>query len=154
MKIRLEIDSNADEDEIVIHCRELSPEIAELEKLIRNTTKKIDLHFYRDNTEYFIQLSEILFFEAGENNVTAHTADNMYTVKNKLYMLEEMLPDNFVRVSKSTILNCDKVFSVEKHISSFSTLQFSKTHKQVFVSRNYLKNLQQRLDKRRNNHEN
>jgi len=109
--------------------------------------------FYKDTSEYYLDLSEILFFEAQDTTVFAHTRNDVYKVKSKLYQLEDTLPDGFIRVSKSTILNADKVFSLERHITSFSTVEFSGTHKQVFVSRNYLKSLTSRLDERRNHHE-
>ncbi|WP_332525109.1 LytTR family DNA-binding domain-containing protein [Terrisporobacter sp.] len=44
--------------------------------------------------EYYISLSDILFFETEENTMSAHTIDNVYQVKYKLYELEEILPKN------------------------------------------------------------
>jgi len=67
-----------------------------------------------------------------------------------LYELEEMLPNNFVRVSKSTILNVNQIYSINRNLTSSSLVQFYKSYKQVYVSRNYNKILKQRLEERRN----
>ena len=40
-----------------------------------------------------------------------------------------LLPINFIRVSKSTILNVDHIFSIEKNLTASSIVQFNKTHK-------------------------
>lgn len=71
-------------------------------------------------------------------------------IKYRLYELEEILPKYFVRVSKSTILNVNQVYSIDKNITSSSIIKFSKSYKQVYVSRNYYKILKQRLEERRN----
>lgn len=90
-----------------------------------------------------------MFFETSGTSIHAHTSDNFYQVKNKLYELEKILPSNFIRVSKSTIINVKHIYSIEKNITSSSIVQFSNTHKQVYVSRNYYKLLKQRIDQSR-----
>lgn len=149
MKIRIEIDEFADEDEVIIKCRELNNNIKKIQQSIMQYSTSVNLNFFKDNTEYYIPISSVLFFEASEREITAHTADDLYRIKNKLYELEKILPCNFVRVSKSAILNIDHIYSVEKNITSASLVKFNKSHKQLYVSRNYYKNLKQRLDERR-----
>ena len=149
MKIRIEIDEFADEDEVIIKCRELNNNIKKIQQSIMQYSTSVNLNFFKDNTEYYIPISSVLFFEASEREITAHTADDLYRIKNKLYELEKILPCNFVRVSKSAILNIDHIYSLEKNITSASLVKFNKSHKQLYVSRNYYKNLKQRLDERR-----
>ena len=60
-----------------------------------------------------------------------------------------MLPRNFMRVSKSAILNLNLVYSVEKNITASSLVRFMGTDKIVYVSRIYYKAMKQRLDERR-----
>jgi len=86
-----------------------------------------------------VSYSDILFFETNGNSIDSHTENDAFQVKHKLYELEEILPSNFVRVSKSTILNINKIYSIDKNIVGVSEVQFYKTHKQVHVSRLYYK---------------
>ncbi len=153
MKVRIEIDSNIEEDEIIIRCKELTKSIQKIEETIQQENQIINFTFYKDNTEYYIPLNSILFFETSGNEINAHTSNEIYEVKYKLYELEEILPINFIRVSKSTILNVDYIFSIEKNLTASSIVQFNKTHKQVYVSRNYYKKLKERINERRNSYE-
>lgn len=151
MKIEIEVDENIKEDKFIIKCKELTDDINKIQKAIKEILeKKIQITFYKDNVEYYISLGEVLFFETENTNINAHTKENVYQVKYKLYELEEILPNNFMRVSKSTILNVDLIYSVTKNITSSSVVEFQNTHKTVYVSRYYYKPLKLKLlEKRR-----
>ncbi len=149
MKIRLEFDNGAQEPEIVIRCKELTDDVLRIQRILADNTKGDDVVFYKNNSRCYFPLNDVLFFESGEHEICAHTTNDVYTVKEKLYTLEDKLPRNFVRISKSAILNTLHVFSLEKHITSYSTVSFNKSQKQAFVSRNYLKDLLARLDETR-----
>ena len=150
MKVRIEIDETLEDDEVIIRCKELNNTVQKVQQSISNITSYTNLVFYKNDIEYYLPLNQILFFETSENNVTAHTDKDIYKIKYRLYELEEMLPKYFVRVSKSTILNVNQVYSIDKNITSSSIIKFSKSYKQVYVSRNYYKILKQRLEERRN----
>lgn len=150
MKIKIEVNQDLEEDEIIIKCKELNPEIQKIEQSIRQISQKVNIIFYKDNIEYYLPLNTILFFETSEKGIDAHTIDAIYQIKRKLYELEEILPKQFVRVSKSTILNVNHIYSIDKNLTSSSIVQFNKTYKQVYVSRSYFKSLKQRLEERRN----
>ena len=59
-----------------------------------------------------------------------------------------MLPSSFVRIAKSAIVNTAKIYSVARDLTASSRVQFSGTHKQIYVSRRYYQNLRQRLQER------
>ena len=150
MKIRIEICENLEEDEVVIKCKELNRTVQKIQQSISDITVLPKLTFYKDDIEYYLPLNTILFFETSENSIQAHTEKDIYKIKYKLYELEGILPNNFIRVSKSTILNVSQVYSIDRNLTSSSIVQFYKSHKQVYVSRNYYKKLKQRLEERRN----
>lgn len=149
MKIKIEIDDAADEEEVIIRCRKLTGNIRKIQQTLTELSKVPDIAFYKDNVEFFLDINDVLFFETSGNFIDAHTSDNVFQVKAKLYELEESLPSDFIRVAKSTILNVSHIYSIEKNITSSSIVKFFKSHKQVYVSRNYYKVLKQRMDERR-----
>ena len=151
MKIRIEVDKEIQEDEVIIKCKQLNDDVTNIQKALTDIlSKKAQIIFYKNNSEYYIPLSEILFFETAESSISAHTIDNIYQVKYKLYELEDILPNNFMRVSKSTILNIDYIYSITKNLTSSSIVEFQNTHKKVYVSRHYYKLLKFKLlEKRR-----
>ena len=151
MRIRIEVDEQIQENEIIVICNELNEDIRNIQKALSDIlSKKKQITFYKENTEYFIPLDDILFFETEESNISAHTINDVYGVKYKLYELEEILPRNFLRVSKSTILNINHIYSITRNLTSASIVEFKHTYKKVFVSRHYYKVLQFKLlEKRR-----
>lgn len=110
MKIKIEIDESLSEDEVLIRCRGLTEQVTEIQKAVSevvNTSKRFV--FYRGNTEYYLALEEILFFETDGDGINAHTRDNIYQTKYKLYELEDLLPGCFMRISKSSIVNTNHI---------------------------------------------
>lgn len=149
MKIKIEMDENFTEEEVVIRCGSLNARVQEIQKAVMEISKGNErFTFYRGETEYYLALDEILFFETDGGAVNAHTADNVYQTKHKLYELEELLPGHFMRISKSSILNVNKIYSMTRSISACE-VQFLNTHKQVFVSRYYFKPLKEKLEEKR-----
>ncbi|MBN3346407.1 DNA-binding protein [Clostridium botulinum] len=150
MRIRIEVDNKIEEDEVIIRCSELSEDVKNIQIMLGDMlSRKKQITFYKGDTEYYLSLEEILFFETEENGICAHTIDNIYNVKYKLYELEEFLPGYFMRVSKSTILNTNHIYSITRRISSSSKIEFQNTYKQVYVSRYYYKPLKIKLLEKR-----
>jgi len=148
MKVRIELDPQMDEPEMIIRAPRLTEEVARLQQLILEQ-KMTPLTFYKDRSEYFVDVSEILFFETDGEKIYGHTREEAYEVRQKLYELEEILPIAFCRISKSTIVNTKQIYSIEKSFSGTSTVNFYQTHKQVHVSRHYYQLLKERLKEMR-----
>lgn len=151
MKIRIELNEEYEEPEVVIHCASLTPQIIELESQLSGLHKEAEpqLLLHKEETEYFVNLHDILFFETDSKCVRAHTTKDVFETKYKLYELESMLPSMFLRISKSGIVNCSKIYSVNRNLTAASEIAFSGTHKTVFVSRSYYKTLKAKLEEKR-----
>lgn len=148
MKVRIELDPEMDEPEMIIRAPRLTEDVARLQQLILEQ-KMTPLTFYKDRSEYFVDVSEILFFETDGEKIYGHTKEEAYEVRQKLYELEEILPIAFCRISKSTIVNTKQIYAIEKSFSGTSTVNFYQTHKQVHVSRHYYQLLKERLKEMR-----
>lgn len=150
MKIKIEIDESLSEDEVLIRCRGLTEQVTEIQKAVSevvNTSQRFV--FYRGNTEYYLALDEILFFETDGDGINAHTRDNIYQTKYKLYELEDLLPGCFMRISKSSIVNTNHIYSISRNLTASSVVAFAGTHKQVYVSRYYYKPFVNKLEEKR-----
>lgn len=150
MKIKVETDPNITEDEIILHCKELNEETITIQKRIAEIIQAgLKLTVVRGDQEYFLELKEILFFETAGVTVAVHTTNQIYETHLRLYELEKMLPGNFLRVSKSTIINTDKIRSIRKNIAGASEVEFDSSAKKAFVSRSYFKVLTNKLEEKR-----
>jgi DNA-binding LytR/AlgR family response regulator len=151
MKIKIEIQDDLIEDEVVIRCSKLNEDVQRIGQAVSeiiNSSQK--LTFFKGGKEFYLMLKDILFFETEEKKVNVHTKDDIYQSKYKLYELEEMLPGYFMRVSKSTILNTKEIYSISWNLTSTSVVGFTGTQKSVYVSRSYYKVLKNKLDEKKN----
>ena len=154
MKIRVEIDDHLteDEEEVVIRCRSVSEEVMMLQKQVSEIVSlKLRLEVFKGDTVLYIKPEEILFLETADNFLAVHTAREIYSAKQRLYELEEILPSSFVRISKSSIVNITNIRSVKKNITGPSEIEFEGTVKRAYASRSYLKQLMNRLEEKRIN---
>ena len=150
MKVKLVIDETLVEDEIIVKCRELSDEIILLQKHIKNLKQESNkICLSKNDMEYYIDTKDILFFETTNTEVCAHTVDDVYYIKMKLYELEEMLKNNFTRISKSTVINIDQIYAIEKNIYSSDLVIFKNSHKKIYVTRVYYKSMKEKLQESR-----
>ncbi|MBS4749875.1 LytTR family transcriptional regulator [Carnobacteriaceae bacterium zg-ZUI78] len=150
MRVIIELDELLQDIEVIIKAPAFDERLANLQRAIEMSAKRsLNFVFYKENSEYYIPISDILFFETQGNVVCAHTERDTYTIKLKLYEIESSMPIEFVRISKSTIVNTKKIYALDKSFSGTSTISFYKTHKQVHVSRHYYKTLKDRLNETR-----
>lgn len=144
MKLRIEISDELTEDEVVIRCASIDENVQKLQSFIKDLGSP-KIIFYKGQQEFFLPLEEILFFETEGERIYAHTAKDAYRVKHKLYELEEILPRNFARASKGTIVNTAKIYAINRQLTSSSQVKFFSTHKQVYISRHYFNHLKDKM---------
>ena len=150
MRVVIEVDEELAEECIVIKCQKLDERIVKLQSLLsEHTDSDRDILLHKEGKEYYMPLEKLLFFETENKQIWAHTSDEMYETDFKLYELEELLPGSFMRVSKSTIVNINHIYSITKNITAASVVEFKGSCKRVYVSRNYYKALIERLDEKR-----
>lgn len=149
VRVIIEYTPKDTEEEIVIRCHSLDENArklcAEVEKLVKS---KPAIVFYKKQAEYYLPTGQILFFQSEGETVYAHTAEDVFTVRYRLYELEAILPPEFLRISKSAIANTARILSVSRNLTEAAPVQFLHTHKSVYVSRLYFKALKQKLRER------
>lgn len=150
MKVTIEVDEGLAEESVVINCRKLDERILRIQQaLTEQANADLTILLHKNDKEYYMPLDKILFFETENKEIRAHTNNDIYDTQYKLYELEEILPGYFMRISKSTIVNLNHVYSITRNLTSSSVVEFSDCHKLVYVSRNYYKALVERLGEKR-----
>lgn len=150
MKVRIEIEDGLLQDEVVIRCSKINDKIMQLQNYISGQNNGLRcITLTRNDTEFYIPIEEIYFFETEGRELRAHCADRIFDCGYKLYELEEMLPGSFMRISKSTIINLDYVYSITRNLTASSVVEFRGSTKKALVSRGYYKLLIDRLNARK-----
>lgn len=89
----------------------------------------------------------IYYFEAIGNDVICRVQNETYSLKEKLYQLEERLQNtSFIRVNKSFIVNIILIDRIIPWFNSKLILKFDGIDDEVDVTRNYLKAFKDALD--------
>lgn len=96
-----------------------------------------------------IQAGDVEWIEADGDYATLHTADGIFLLRDSLTALSEQLdPTKFVRVHRSTIVRLDQVAEFQSLTNRDAILRL-RDGTPVRVSRTYVENLLEKLDRRR-----
>ena len=135
MKIIIQEPKSGEEDEIIIKCRNISPEIMQL--LNKLKTQEL-LIAYIGNEIHRLHPSDIYYVESINNKTFLYGKDNVYESKLKLYELEELLRFNdFLRVAKAFIINLNKLKSVSPVLSGRLEAVLANGER-IIISRQYV----------------
>ena len=77
--------------QIVIKCKKIDDEIKRLKNHIELFDKK--LYAKKDNKMFFVNSSDILYFDSVDNRTFLYTEDDVMEIKQRLYELEVSLSD-------------------------------------------------------------
>ena len=84
MKVSIALDPSIDEYEILIRAPQLTEEIAQLQESILKQKLFAPLaFFYKDRSEYFLDLETLLFLKQMERGFMGIPRDEAYEVKQK-----------------------------------------------------------------------
>lgn len=141
MKIKLFIDKEH-EEEIIIYAKEKSKLVSQIEELVINNSTQI-LGF-DDKEAVYLNINDVFCFFVEDNKIFALTQNAQYTLKCRLYSLTETLPNNFVKINQSSIININKIKSFNTKISGTLIVNLKNGYTD-YVSRRNLKNVKERL---------
>jgi len=142
MRIIIQEPKDGEEDEIIVKCRNLSPDVVQLLNKLKTQGLLIA---YIDNEIHRLHPLDIYYVEAVNNKTFLYGETLVYESKLKLYELEEMLYANdFLRVAKSLIINLNKLKSFAPALSGRLEAVMANGER-VTISRQYVGVLKERL---------
>lgn len=144
MKVKLHIDPGAEETSVVVCAPALTLEVEEL--LCRLEGKDPVFAAFRDGEAVLLSRPNILRFYTDGKGVSCQTAEGVYSVRQRLYELEEALAGSrFVRVSNSEIVNLDRITALDLSLSGTIKMTLSGGGAVSYASRRYVKKIKQVL---------
>ena len=141
MKCRTVIDKDR-EEEVVIYVHEKSELSSEIEEFVIG--RSLELLGHKDKNIVKIALSEVYCFTVEENKVFALTEKERLQLKQRLYLLEEMLDDSFVKINQSCIVSVRKIKRFDTSITGTLVVELKNGYKD-YVSRRQLKKVKERI---------
>lgn len=144
MKIDIDIDKRYEEIQVILRSNEMNDETIEiLEKL--KTTKNKYILGKSDKKVYIVDVKDIYFFYSENQKVFVETEDFRYEVDERLYEIEDNFKNtSFIRVSKFSIVNLNKVKNIDMSFSGNLTINFINGKKES-ISRRYISKIKDYL---------
>lgn len=143
MKIQINENQEFCETEVIINCRETTPQILKVIALLRASEKKIT--GMKDGRTYILEAAKILYIDTVDKKTFFYTTKDVYETPLRLYELEEQLGgSDFFRASKSTIINFNQIQSLRPDFGGRMLVQMSNGEN-LSVSRQYVSTIKEKL---------
>ena len=144
MQIEIKIDSEFTEPKIIVMTASMTDEINNLVKKISMGSTQI-ISGMKDNKIEVLVQEDFIRIYANAGKVFAVTDKGEYTVRMRLYELEQRLDTcQFVRISNSEIVNLKKVISFDLSFTGTICVKLSDG-KVTYVSRRYVRKIKKVL---------
>ena len=143
LKIHINQQSDIEETEITINCRQINPEIEKIISLLR--VMDLKLTGIKDNQTYILDVVKILYIDTVDKRTFFYTKTEVYETTLKLYELEEKLSANdFLRANKSCIINFNQIKSIKADLDGKLLVTMNNGEK-LFISRQYASTFKEKL---------
>lgn len=140
MNIKVFIDKEK-EEEVLVFAHERNALVNEIERIVQENNLK--LVGYKENEASKLKLFDVNCFISENNKVFALTNEKMQ-LKLRLYQIEEMLDDNFIKINQSCIANIRQIEKVQATFSGSFQVVFRNGYCD-YISRRNLKSVKERL---------
>lgn len=135
-----------EEPEVTIAYQEMTKSVKRVADYVRYADRT--LLCKKENEELCIPINDIFYLESVDKKVFVYCEKEVFRSNYKLYELEEMLSRaGFVRVSKSVLLNVEKLIGIKTLVNSKLEAKLSNGES-VYVTRKYLKDIRSELLRR------
>ena len=146
MKVDIKLDPNVSEPSAVIYAATLTPElIAAIETLEKLGTQPFLLIAKKDDKSFILEPAQIDIIRTEGGAIKCYNQQGKdFVVTKSLHELHELLGSDFVRISKFTIVNINRI----DHLShSFNRTMgiVMKNGVNDYITKNYLKDIRNRL---------
>lgn len=141
MKCEIMIDPSCQE-RVVIYAKEESSLVQEIKQLAEGAQN--DLFGYAEDEIVKLNPADIYYISVIGGKVYATVGKEKYLLKERLYLLEEKLPEGFVKINQSCLANIKKTERFDTSISGTLKIRF-KNGDTDYVSRRQLRAVKERL---------
>lgn len=145
MKVNLFVSRDIDQPHADIHTNELTDNISKAINILESEDQSEMLAVKKGSDITLLELKDIFMFRVEERQVKVFTENSEYMVKKPLYQVEEGLTNDFVRISKTTIINLKKVRRVAPSLGGMMFIELKNGLKDN-ISRKYLPDFKKALD--------
>ena len=141
MKYRIEFSETQNED-IVLIAREKSPTLLKIEAILSESERTV--FGYAEDRVVRLAIAQITAFTVEDAKVYALTAEGKFRVKDRLYRLEEVFADTFVKINQSCLVNIAHIERFDATIGGALSVTLKGGYRD-YISRRQLRTVKGRI---------
>jgi len=145
MKVKLDIDQQYAEEQIIIEAPTLSPRVQKVQDFVQSLDQKETLKGKFQDQVFLIEIQKIQRIYIENRKVLAETGNRIYALDIRLYQAVEILPASFVQISQSEIVNIDAISHLKLTSNGLIEI-YLKNDSFTYSSRRYLKAIKEKLE--------
>ena len=146
MRLIMSERQDLEQPEVTIAYCEMTESVKRVSDFVRYVDRTILCK--KDNEECGVLINDIFYLESVDKKAFVYCEKEVYRSNYRLYELEELLSQaGFVRVSKSVVLNVEKLTGIKTLVNSKLEAKLSNGES-VCVTRKYLKDIRNELLRR------
>lgn len=144
MQVEVKIDDSYHEPKVIILTASMTEEVNHIVKKLSENNSQIISGSSEEKIKVLEQ-NDLIRIYAGSSKVFAVTGDGEYTLRLRLYEVEERLsPNQFIRISNSEIINLKKVIHFDLSFSGTICVKLANGTT-TYVSRRYVSKIKKIL---------
>lgn len=142
MRVEIKVSAEIKEPYAVIYTNAITGEVIKIRSILEVQKPVVSV---ADGERIIVLTPEEIYMIRTENeNVVVYNKDHRYISDRRLYEMEALLGNGFLRISKSTIINLRMIDYVEPMFNGMMMILLKNGNKD-FISRKYLPQLKQYL---------
>ena len=141
MKVNVIIDPTR-EEEVIVFTHRRTELVEEIERLV--SQKPLELVGFLGEERAILSYVKVSRFTVEDGKTYAYVGERRYRIKQRLYQMEEQVPDCFVRIHQSCLANLRQIARFEAAYSGTLRVVF-KSGDTDYVSRRNVRHIKERL---------
>lgn len=145
MKVKLDIDQQYTEEQMIIEAPTLSSKVQKVQDFVQSLDQKETLKGKFEDQVYLVEVHKIQRIYIENRKVLAETDSQTYALDLRLYQAVEILPASFIQISQSEIVNIDAISHLKLTSNGLIEI-YLKNESFTYSSRRYLKAIKEKLE--------
>lgn len=136
------ITGESEREEVVIYCRRRTPLVERIERLADSDDDR--LLGFKNGEVTVLNTGDVYCFVVENNKVQAVLENEKFTLKQRLYIIEECLGPEFIKINQSCVANLEKILKFDTTVAGSLKVIFKNGYVD-YVSRRNIKSIKERL---------
>ena len=146
VQLKLFISPTEQKQFVEIHSPQMDKNVQKIIQTVEDIDRLTEINGKLNEDIFQLKIEHITSFRTQQKHVVAISNGKVFNTKYRLYELEEQLPNTFIRISKSEIVNQNAIIKLQLEANGLIRMYLKNLDDDyTYSSRRYLKSIKERL---------